>query len=148
VKACAKHFPGLGAARQDSHEVLPVIDRTAAELMAEDVEPFRQLSRKLPAIMVGHAVYPALDSKPASLSRRIVTGLLREELGFGGVVISDDMEMGAIGDLPAAVRQAVAAGVDLVLVCHTPEKIMAAFEALQRVKVPAESAARVEKFLG
>jgi hypothetical protein len=58
------------------------------------------------------------------------------------------MEMGAIGDLPAAVGEAVAAGVDLVLVCHTPEKIMAAFEALQHVKVPADSAARVREFLG
>jgi len=117
-------FPALAVRNRDSHEVLPTVTRWSGA----DVRPFNEL--KLPAIMVGHAQYPALDNRPASLSRKIVTGLLREQLGFRGTVITDDMEMGAIHNFESAVVDAVRAGADIVLVCHTPAKIMAAYEAL------------------
>jgi len=97
VAACPKHFPGLGGAEIDSHEKLPTIKRTCEQLLAEDVVPYVKLMRRLTAIMVGHGHYPAFDGKkarPASLSKAIVTDLLRNELGFGGLVLTDDMEMG------------------------------------------------------
>lgn len=126
VRACGKHFPGLGHAHQDSHEVLP----TVTGWDESELRPFAEL--KLPAIMVGHAIYPELDDRPASLSRKIITGLLRQKLGYRGLVITDDMEMGAIHDFEAAVVEAAAAGADIILVCHTPAKIMAAYECLHR----------------
>jgi beta-N-acetylhexosaminidase len=88
--------------------------------------------------MVGHGHYPSLDGavpKPASVSRRVITGLLRDELGFEGVVFTDDMEMGAIdryGDFGQAVVEAITAGADAILVCHSRERIVAAHEALRR----------------
>jgi beta-N-acetylhexosaminidase len=126
VRACGKHFPGLGNARQDSHEVLPVV----ATWNAAELQPFTALP--LPALMVSHAVFPALDARPASVSRKIMTGLLREQLGFTGTIFTDDMEMGAIRDFEGAVVEAVRAGADIVLVCHTPAKMMAAYECLHR----------------
>jgi len=143
ILACGKHFPGLGGAQQDSHEVLPTVTRWGDA----DLQPFINLRDRLPAIMVSHAHYPILDSRPASLSSAIMTGLLRERLGFTGVIVTDDMEMGAITDFEGAVVAAVQAGADLVLICHTPEKIMTAYEALQKIKIPVESAARIQRLL-
>jgi beta-N-acetylhexosaminidase len=151
VQACGKHFPGLGASQHDSHEQLPTIARSRDRLLAEDVQPFRRLSSRLPAIMVSHGHYTAFDGKtpqPASLSAAIVTGLLREQLGFTGVIFTDDMEMGAItqcGSFADSVAGAVQAGADVVLVCHTPEKIMTAYETLARMKIPAESHERIRR---
>ena len=152
VAACPKHFPGLGAAKQDSHEHLPTITRRRAQLLAEDIQPYVKLAARFSALMVGHGHYVAFDGtkpKPASLSPVIVDGLLRRQLGFTGLVVTDDMEMGAItqaGDFPSAVTGAIQAGVDMVLVCHTPEKILAAHEALANMKIPAQSARRLERF--
>jgi beta-N-acetylhexosaminidase len=136
VAACPKHFPGLGGATIDSHEKLPTIDRTRDQLLAEDIVPYRKLMRRLTAVMVGHGHYPAIDGKkprPASLSKAIVTELLRNELGFDGLVLTDDMEMGAISQIRPfedAVVDAFNAGADMILVCHTAEKALAAHEAL------------------
>jgi beta-N-acetylhexosaminidase len=152
VAGCAKHFPGLGGARCDSHEELPMIRRSRAAL-EEDLEPYRQLKSRLPAVMVSHAQYPAFDDKPASLSVRIMGSLLRRELGFDGLVISDDLEMGALrpfGSVGETAVAAVRAGADVVLVCHTQERILAAHEALSKARLPAvrvtESACRLEQF--
>lgn len=152
VAACPKHFPGLGAALQDSHEQLPTITRQRDQLLAEDVRPFAELVPRLSALMVGHGHYVAFDGpqpKPASLSPVIVGELLRRQLGFTGLVVTDDMEMGAIakaGDFAGAVTGAIQAGADMVLVCHTPEKILAAHEALAKTKLPAQAALRIKRF--
>jgi len=138
VAACPKHFPGLGGAVLDSHEKLPTIGRTREQILAEDVAPYVKLMRRLTAIMVGHGHYPAFDGRkprPASLSKAIVTELLRNQLGFGGLVLTDDMEMGAIsqiGSFEESIVEAFAAGADVILVCHTAEKALAAREALTK----------------
>jgi len=139
VTSCPKHFPGLGAATVDSHEQLPTIIRSREQLVSEDVAPYVRLMPRLSAIMVGHGHYPAFDAaaprRPASLSRTIVTDLLRRQLGFAGLVLTDDMDMGAItqfGPVDQAVVEAFDAGADVILVCHTPEKMLAAHEALAK----------------
>lgn len=121
VAACAKHFPGHGAADADSHLALPVVHRPAAALDAIDLPPFRAaIAAGVASVMTAHVMYPALDDAPATISRRVITELLRGELGFSGVVITDALEMGAIRDLigitEGAVR-ALAAGADVALVC-------------------------------
>jgi beta-N-acetylhexosaminidase len=138
VSACPKHFPGLGGATLDSHEQLPAIRRAREQLLGEDVAPYVKLMRRLTAIMVGHGHYLAFDGerpKPASLSRAIITNLLRKQLGFSGLILTDDMEMGAISQVTSfeqAVVDAFLAGADLILVCHTAEKVLAAHEALTK----------------
>jgi len=138
VAACPKHFPGLGGALLDSHEKLPTILRTRETMLAEDIVPYGRLMRRLTAIMVGHGHYPAFDGerpRPASLSPRIITDLLRKQLGFTGVVFTDDMEMGAVSEMGSfvdAVVESFQAGADVLLVCHTAEKALAAHEALTK----------------
>jgi beta-N-acetylhexosaminidase len=138
VAACPKHFPGLGGATLDSHEKLPTILRTRETMLAEDIVPYARFMRRLTAIMVGHGHYPAFDGekpRPASLSPTIITNLLRKELGFTGLVMTDDMEMGAISEIGSfedAVVEAFQAGADMMLVCHTAEKALAANEALTK----------------
>jgi beta-N-acetylhexosaminidase len=122
-------------------------------LLAEDVAPYAALLPRLPAIMVGHGHYPAFDgeqTRPASLSRAVVTDLLRRQMGYDGLVVTDDLEMGAIaqwGTFEQAVVAALAAGADMLLVCHTAEKILAAHAALAGARIPTEeSARRIEEF--
>jgi beta-N-acetylhexosaminidase len=141
VAACPKHFPGLGRARLDSHEALPVIEAD----ITEDIQPYRHFMRRLTAIMVGHAKYPAIEDKPASMSRAVITDLLRRQLGFTGLVITDDLEMKAIADFERAVADAMNAGADMLLVCHTPEKIRAAHRVLCGLSFP-ESEKRIQRF--
>ena len=138
IVACPKHFPGLGAATLDSHEKLPTITRSREELLTEDVAPYARLLARLGMIMVGHGHYPAFDGekpRPASLSRTVITDLLRKQLGFTGLVLTDDMDMGAIsqfGSVEHAVIEAFNAGADIMLVCHSTEKMLAAHEALTK----------------
>ena len=122
VGGCLKHFPGLGRAARDTHRALPFLpeDEEQAEL---DLAPFRALKEVAGAIMVSHAA-GARDRLPASLSFDAATGLLRSGIGFEGVALSDDLEMGALdefGDLPRRSAAAVRAGCDLVLVCSRLE---------------------------
>lgn len=121
ILSCSKHFPGHGDTTVDSHLALPRVERDRAGLEAIELAPFRALSKDpaVHAMMTAHVVYPALDpASPATLSRAICTDLVRTELGFEGVLFSDDLEMKAIAIPPgdAAVR-AIAAGCDAVLVC-------------------------------
>ena len=152
IAACPKHFPGLGGATLDSHEKLPTIKRTRQQLQDEDIAPYTRLMRRLRAIMVGHGHYPTFDGekpRPASLSKAIITDLLRKQLGFTGIVLTDDMEMGAIsqiGSFERAVVEAVDAGADVILVCHTAEKALAAHEAL--TKAIESGRIRAEQLLG
>jgi len=135
VAACAKHFPGLGRAVIDPHYHLPRVDRKAEELRAVDLIPFQAaMTAGVAAIMTSHTIYTALDPLiPATLSKKIFTGLLREELGFEGLVITDDLEMGAIendGRVAEAAVRAFLAGVDLLLICHDHVKVKLAVQAL------------------
>jgi len=137
LSACAKHFPGKGHAPVDAHLGLPVIDSDWAEMHAGHLPPFlAAMAAGVDCIMTSHPLYPRLDPAarmPASFSRLIVTDYLRGEVGYRGVIVSDDLEMGAIGELcpigEATVRTA-AAGHDLLLVCHTEPKQRAAHAAL------------------
>jgi beta-N-acetylhexosaminidase len=137
VAGCLKHFPGLGTTLVDSHQALPRADRTRAELLGEDLVPYRELGSRAAAVMVGHAHYPALDPdavRPATLSRSAVDGLLRSELGYAGLVVSDDLEMGAVCALDvdgAAAVEAVAAGCELVLYCRDLDRAENAAAALE-----------------
>jgi beta-N-acetylhexosaminidase len=118
IAACAKHFPGHGATTQDSHTDLPRVPDDLATLRARDLAPFEAaIDAGVRAIMTAHVVYPALDDKPATVSRRILTGLLRDELGFEGVIVTDALRMAAIRDTIGVAEgavQALAAGADLV----------------------------------
>ncbi|HEV8669403.1 MAG TPA: glycoside hydrolase family 3 N-terminal domain-containing protein [Candidatus Limnocylindria bacterium] len=118
---CAKHFPGHGAATVDSHVGLPIIDVDRAHLDRVELPPFRAaIAAGVPAIMLAHLIVPALEptpSLPASLSRRIASDLLRRELGFAGIALTDDLEMGALASIgeAAAGARALQAGADFVL---------------------------------
>jgi len=121
VLATAKHFPGHGDTHVDSHEDLPVLDVDPSLFVDRELSPFRTaVAADVAAVMTGHLLVPALDPYlPASLSRRITTDLLRHELGFDGVVVTDAVEMGAVAgadraNLPAAVVAALNAGADVV----------------------------------
>jgi beta-N-acetylhexosaminidase len=134
---CGKHFPGLGEGKLDSHQYLPVIEKPWKELWAEDLAPYRILRRELPFVMVSHAAYPAVtrDSVPASLSKKWITDVLRKKIGYSGVVVSDDLEMGALTSAAPVERAAVAhirAGGDICLICHEEDVITQAYEALIR----------------
>lgn len=138
VLSCGKHFPGYSYAAVDPHHELPVVARSRAQLEATEWKAFRALAPELDSMMVGHANYPELDDSgfPSSLSAKIIQGLLRDEWGYEGVVISDDLDMGAIVGhygLAESVTRAVEAGNDLVLLCHRPELIPDAARALEAV---------------
>lgn len=125
VMACGKHFPGHGDTDTDSHIGLPRVDKSREQLEECELLPFRRaIEAGIPAIMSSHVLFPALEPEklPATMSRRILTGLLREELGFGGVIISDCMEMDAVAKFYGTVNGAAAAlkaGADIVCISHT-----------------------------
>ena len=157
IASCGKHFPGYSAATVDAHHGLPKIDRTREELDREELAVFRQFTgrddspltrprspRRRPwaasrpadsglhvidSMMICHGWYPRFESKkkPASLSRRVVTQLLREEMGFDGLIMTDDLDMGAILNeygLEETIRLAIAAGNDLAMICHRIPEIV------------------------
>jgi beta-N-acetylhexosaminidase len=135
---CAKHFPGHGDTVLDSHFDLPKIEHDIERLRQVELAPFRALIKaNVPMIMTAHLLIPALDTHhPATLSPQALTELLRKKLHFGGVVVSDDLEMKAIADrypLDEVMSLGVAAGVDLFLICHSREKWEEAFELLVRM---------------
>jgi beta-N-acetylhexosaminidase len=135
ILACGKHFPGHGDTDTDSHLELPRVDQPWDRLEAVELAPFRAAAAaRLPMLMTAHVVFAALDpTRPATLSPEVITGLLRERLGFSGVVISDDLDMKAIaahlGAGEAAIR-AVRAGCDVLLLCRDERNQQLAEEAL------------------
>jgi beta-N-acetylhexosaminidase len=158
VSACAKHFPGKGHSPLDAHLRLPTIDSDWDEMQRVHLVPFFEaIAAGLDCVMTSHPVYPKLDPSgvPATFSRLIVEDYLRGQVGFRGVIVSDDLEMGAVSEAcpvgEAAVRTA-AAGHDLLLVCHTEAAQRAAAAALvdayRRGRLPRHalevSAARVQ----
>jgi beta-N-acetylhexosaminidase len=135
VVGCGKHFPGLGGGSLDSHAETPTIHRKMRELWSEDLEPYRDLRNELPMVMVNHAAYPETPGKnlPASVSPYWITTVLRKRIGYCGIVFSDDLEMGGIlkfMSIEEAVIAAIRAGMDLLEICHSPELILRAYEAL------------------
>lgn len=161
VLPVGKHFPGHGGTDADSHVELPVMRRTRKSLLAREVFPFREAVRAgIPALMTAHVLYPALDREcPATLSRKILTGLLREQLSFRGMVFSDALEMKAITrhyGIGRAAVMALSAGCDAVLVCRGEREQAEAAEALAREwrtcsdfrRMTAAAARRVARFRG
>jgi beta-N-acetylhexosaminidase len=138
VAACGKHFPGHGDTSSDSHHELPLVEHPPERLREVEFAPFRAaIACGVASIMTAHVFVPSLDdTRPATLSKRIVTGILRGELGYGGVVLSDDLEMKAIANehaVPAAAVMAIQAGCDGVLICSGDHEAQAAsLEALVR----------------
>src|SRR5207253_472498 len=131
IAACGKHFPGHGDTSTDSHLELPIVEHPPERLRDTEFKPFRAaIAAGVATIMTAHVLVPALDEKrPATLSRRIVHDLLREELRFDGVILSDDLEMKAVAaeyEVPSAAVLALQAGCDGVLVCSGDHDAQAA----------------------
>jgi len=151
VIPCVKHFPGHGDTAEDSHLVLPVVQKSLEELKSTELPPFVHACRnQVETLMTAHVLYPALDGRyPATLSHRIVGELLRGELEYDGVVFSDDLEMKAISEndsVEEAVRLAVLAGIDVLLFGHETGSAFAAFDFLSReVERSAKLGERVEQ---
>jgi len=143
---CLKHFPGIGAGAVDSHIEMPMVPLSHADLMAQDLAPYIELFQRaddrVRVVMVSHGGFPNIDIKkgttggllePASISPSIVTTLLREELGYKHLVVTDDLEMGAIAkhtEIEDASVRAFLAGEDMLLICATPETIRRGYRAL------------------
>ena len=143
---CLKHFPGIGAGEVDSHEQMPLVHLSHDDLIAQDLAPYIELfgrkDDRVRCVMVSHGGFPNIDIRqeltggllePASLSYNIVTRLLREELGYQHLVVTDDLEMGAISrhcDIDAASIRAFLAGEDMLLICAHPEVIRDGYQAL------------------
>jgi beta-N-acetylhexosaminidase len=154
IAACGKHFPGHGDTSTDSHFELPLVEHPPERLRDTEFAPFRAaIDAGVATIMTAHVLVPSLDEKrPASLSRRIVHELLREELKFDGVILSDDLEMKAVAaefDVPSAAVMAIQAGCDGVLICSGDHDTQAAaleaiIHAVEDERVPL---ARIEDAL-
>lgn len=153
VVACGKHFPGHGDTTADSHKELPVVHASAHRLRELELRPFQHaIANGLTAIMTAHVLYPKLDAeRPATLSPFFLNTILREELGFTGVIYSDDLEMNAIIDhygIEEASVLAFRAGVDVLLICKDQDRAVKAMEALYRATTDGTiSAERIEASL-
>ena len=132
VLGCAKHFPGSGDGKTDTHYDMCRIEKGVEELLSHDLLPFLR-NNTVPCMMTTHTIFSKVDSLPSTLSRNVITGILRERMGYDGIVITDDLEMEAIkkyfGAADAALRS-LRAGADVVLCCHTRSTQEAIFEAL------------------
>lgn len=147
MAATGKHFPGHGWAEADSHVAIPVDERSLDEIRAKDLIPFQRLSQQLAAVMPAHVIYPQVDAGPAGFSRRWLQEILRGELGFEGVIFSDDLSMAGahvVGDAASRIEAALNAGCDMGLVCNDRASAELALGALQRLKVqPPKGLARM-----
>jgi len=137
IIACAKHFPGHGDTTEDSHEELPVVNHNLDFLRDRELAPFRAvIETTVPMIMTSHILYKEIDPKyPVTLSKTLITDLLRNEMWHNNLVISDDFEMQGLSknyDLDEAAVLALNAGVDIVLVCHCLGKVEKVYERLIR----------------
>src|SRR5204863_5118526 len=128
IASCGKHFPGYSAATCDAHYELPKIERTREQLEKEELAVFRQFSPRVDSMMICHGWYPSfeLQKTPATLSRRIITDLLRNEMGFDGLIMTDELDMGAILTrycLEETISLVIATGEDLAMICHRIREI-------------------------
>jgi beta-N-acetylhexosaminidase len=167
ITSCGKHFPGYSAATIDAHHDLPKIERTREELDREELAVFRAFigrdgppgrpTNSVDSMMICHGWYPCFEPKktPASLSHRVITQLLREEMNFEGLIMTDDLDMGAILNeygLEETIRLAIAAGNDLAMICHRVPSINEAHRTLEKLPFDQthralESVARFKKHL-
>jgi beta-N-acetylhexosaminidase len=158
ILGCLKHFPGIGAGEVDSHEEMPVVRLSHDDLIAQDLAPYIELFQRrddrVRCVMVSHGGFPNIDIRgevtggllePASLNYNIVTTLLRQELGYKHLVVTDDLEMGAIArhcEIEDATVRAALAGEDMMLICASPDKIRRGYhgllEAARSGKLPHE----------
>ena len=151
LTSVGKHFPGQGYVRADSHLEVPVDDRTLAEITAKDLLPFQRLARSLGGIMPAHVIYPKVDSKPAGFSTIWLQKILREKLGFDGLIFSDDLSMegaSTAGGWVARANAALNAGCDMVLLCNDPRAQDTMLEGLERRPVAPTLAKRLERMRG
>jgi len=137
VLGSGKHFPGLGEANLDSHNELPSIDKPWKRLWGEDLLPYRQLRRELPFVMVAHAAFPDVTGgrTPASLAKKWMSDILRKKIGYRGLIITDDLDMGGVlaaASIEDAAVETLRAGADMFLVCQKEESVWRAFEAVYK----------------
>ncbi len=152
VMACGKHFPGMGHAQAEPHLSLPTVHLTVEQMMQSELLPFMTLCPELPGLMTAHLMLPHIDpDMPATLSRRVIRGLLRERIGYEGVVFTDDLRMGAIEGLYSpdeAAMLSLQAGCDMPLICHdAPEWLAPLEERLKSLNAyeRADCEQRIEK---
>ena len=151
---CLKHFPGIGAVELDPHEDLPKVELCREELFELDLAPYRSHfnNSDVFAVMIGHTTFPSFDLQetdssgkllPSSLSRNIVTGLLRDELNFENLALTDDLEMGAVVSnygIGEASKMAIQAGNDLLLICSDPKLVYEGFDSVLKAVEDGEIA--------
>jgi len=158
IMAVAKHFPGIGRTTLDSHQDMPTLDTNRYTLSATDLMPFRAaIGSGVSGIMLSHIRYLRIDSEwPASLSRPIAGDLLRNQMDFKGIIMTDDLDMGAIArhyDMPTAIFRILSADVDMAMICRQKTNVETAFsEILKRIKndyrLRGKGEASVERILG
>ena len=148
---CGKHFPGHGWAEADSHVAIPVDERSLQEILNEDAKPYEWLDLSLAAVMPAHVIYPKVDQHPAGFSKIWLHSILRQELGFEGVIFSDDLSMegaSVAGSVVKGAELALEAGCDAVLICNRPDL---ADQLLSKLKLTqtkqSESAARLNRLM-
>jgi beta-N-acetylhexosaminidase len=135
VAGCGKHFPGLGEGKLDSHKALPVVHKGWKALWEQDLVPYRMLAKQLPFVMVAHSAFPEVTGEaiPASISKKWICDVLRKKIGYTGLVVSDDLEMGGVLNVASIEEAAVGtieAGADMYLVCHNEELVTRAYQAI------------------
>jgi beta-N-acetylhexosaminidase len=152
MASCGKHFPGHGWVRADSHHEVPVDERSLAEIERTDLIPFARLARAgMAAVMPAHVIYPKVDSRPAGFSAVWLQKILREKIGFDGVIFSDDLGMegaATAGGIAARGNAALNAGCDMVLLCNDPRSQDTLLEGLERRAVAPTLARRLERMRG
>ncbi|ALA24568.1 beta-hexosaminidase [Piscirickettsia salmonis] len=149
--AVGKHYPGHGGVVEDSHLTLPVDTRSFSELWQNDLLPFRKMIQAgLAGVMASHVVYPQVDQASAGYSHYWLQNILREQLGFTGLIFSDDLGMGAAfhqGDAVARVQAALQAGCDMALLCNERDDVLAVLDSLPS-SLATDLSARVQNFYG
>jgi len=138
VLSCGKHFPGYSRCPSDAHHELPSVDVSLEDLKANELAVFRAFAHRVDAMMIGHAFYPAIEkgSTPSSLSSTVIEGMLRDEMGFRGLVMTDDLDMGAILNhygLEDTIRLAISAGNDMAMICHRVNMVEEALAYVEKV---------------
>jgi len=152
MSSVGKHFPGHGYVRADSHHEVPIDERTLTEISATDLVPFQRMARSgMGGMMPAHVIYPKVDSKAAGFSSVWLQKILREKLGFDGLIFSDDLSMegaSTAGGVMSRANAALNAGCDMVLLCNDPRAQDTLLEGLERRPVAPTLARRLEKMRG